>query len=162
QPVYSPDYEEFERLASKGNLVPVYRDILADLETPVSAFLKIDEGGDAFLLESVEGGETWGRYSFIGVAPERVFTTRGRQLEETSGGKRTTREVADPFLEIRNILSRYRQVKVPGLPRFSGGLVGYLAYDIVRFFEKLPERSRDDLGLPDQYLMLVDTVLAFD
>jgi anthranilate synthase component I len=161
-PAYSPDYEEFERLASQGNLVPVYRDILADLDTPVSAFLKIDDGGDAFLLESVEGGETWGRYSFIGVAPQMVFTSRGHQVEEICDGVRTTREVADPFFEIRELLSRYRQVPVAGLPRFSGGLVGYLAYDVVRFFEKLPERARDDLAIPDQYLMLVDTVLAFD
>ena len=85
QPIYSPDYEEFEKLAAHGNLVPVHRDILADLETPVSAFLKIDDGGDAFLLESVEGGETWGRYSFIGVAPQMIFTTRGHTVEEICG-----------------------------------------------------------------------------
>jgi len=161
-PAYTPTLEEFDGLCSQGNLIPVYREILADLETPVSAFLKIDQGGDAFLLESVEGGEKWGRYSFLGVGSEMVFTSRGRIVEEVADGQTERREVADPFLELRNVVSRYRQVTVPGLPRFSGGLVGYVAYDIVRFFERLPEMARDDLRFPDQYLMLVDTVLAFD
>src|SRR5262245_46956115 len=162
-PHYVPEFDEFSALAAQGNLVPVYREILADLETPVSAFLKIDEGGDAFLLESVEGGEKWGRYSFIGVHPDTVFTSRGRVFEEISAtGERISRQVEDPFSELRGILGRYRQVPLRGMPRFSGGLVGYLAYDIVRFFERLPARTRDDLGLPDQYLMLVDTLLVFD
>ena len=161
--MYIPDFDEFQELAKRGNLVPVYREILADLETPVSAFLKIDDGGDAFLLESVEGGEKWGRYSFLGVAPRRVFTSRGVTLEERSAGEPSVvRQVEDPFSSVQDVLAGYRPVEIDGLPRFSGGLVGYLGYDIVRFFERLPATARDDLDLPDQYLLLVDTLLIFD
>jgi anthranilate synthase component 1 len=162
EPIHIPEYDEFERLAARGNLVPVYREILADLETPVSAFLKIDDGGDAFLLESVEGGEKWGRFSFLGVGSRTLFRSRGRVVEEVHDGAISRREVDDPFAGVRGFLARYRQVPVPGLPRFSGGLVGYLAYDVVRFFEELPVRARADLDIPEQYLMLVDTLLAFD
>jgi len=161
--MHTPDFDEFCALAEQGNMVPVYREILADLETPVSAFLKIDDGGDAFLLESVEGAEKWGRYSFLGVAPELVFRSKGRQVEiGHPGAPSTPREVADPFTAVKEFLSRYRPVPVKGLPRFSGGLVGYLGYDLVRFFESLPATTTDDLDLPDQYLMLIDTLLVFD
>jgi anthranilate synthase component 1 len=161
--MYTPDFDEFCALARHGNMVPVYREILADLETPVSAFLKIDDGGDAFLLESVEGAEKWGRYSFLGVAPEQVFTSKGRSVCIGNPNEAVTpRDVADPFAAVKEFLGRYRPVALTGLPRFSGGLVGYLGYDLVRFFEKLPTRAADDLALPDQYLMLVDTLLVFD
>jgi anthranilate synthase component 1 len=161
--MYTPDFDEFCALARHGNMVPVYREILADLETPVSAFLKIDDGGDAFLLESVEGAEKWGRYSFLGVAPEQVFTSKGRSVcIGHPNEKLAPREVADPFAAVKEFLGRYRPVALTGLPRFSGGLVGYLGYDLVRFFETLPARATDDLDLPDQYLMLVDTLLVFD
>ena len=159
----TPDFDTFCALAQQGNMVPVYREILADLETPVSAFLKIDTGGDAFLLESVEGAEKWGRYSFLGVAPALVFCSRGRAVQ--IGDPKALPPpytVEDPFTAVKELISRYHPVAVPGLPRFSGGLVGYLGYDLVRFFETLPERAADDLGLPDQYLMLVDTLLIFD
>jgi anthranilate synthase component 1 len=161
--VYTPDFDEFCQLARQGNLIPVYREILADLETPVSAFLKIDDGGDAFLLESVEGAEKWGRYSFLGIAPRLVFRSKGRQVVVARPAERTApREVADPFTALRDLLAAYRTVPLAGLPRFSGGLVGFLGYDLVRFFERLPERAADDLDLPDQYLMLVDALLVFD
>jgi anthranilate synthase component 1 len=161
--VFHPERDEFCALARRGNLIPVYREILADLETPVSAFLKIDDGGDAFLFESVEGGEKWGRYSFLGVAPQRVLVSKGEELSiGAPGGALEKRKVADPLEAARELLHQYRTVALPGLPRFAGGLVGYLSYDVVRFFERLPVGAADDLGHPDLYLMLVDTLLVFD
>ncbi|GIW41678.1 MAG: anthranilate synthase component I [Candidatus Binatia bacterium] len=161
--MYAPDFADFCHLAREGNLVPVVREVFADLETPVSAFLKIDSGGDAFLLESVEGGEKWGRYSFLGAEPRGVVSSRGgavtcREAEGTS----TTREVPHPFFFLREVLAPLRLVRIPGLPRFVGGLVGYLSYDMARFFERLPERATDDLGFPEQYFLLVDRLLVFD
>jgi len=162
-PQYTPDFDEFCALAGQGNLVPVYREILGDLDTPVSAFMKIDEGGDAFLLESVEGGEKWARYSFLGSAPARVLSYRDGVLSDgPSEGPFTTARTADPLSAVRSVLQRYRAVAVRGLPRFSGGFVGYLGYDLARTFERLPSRARDDLGHPDLYLMLADTLVIFD
>jgi anthranilate synthase component 1 len=161
--MHQPELDHFCALAREGNLIPVYREILADLETPVSAFLKVDDGGDAFLLESVEGAEKWGRYSFLGVAPRLVLSSKGRMVSVgPPGSLPAPQEVDDPFEAARRLLARYRAVPLPGLPRFAGGLVGYLGYDMVRFFERLPEHAVDDLQLPDQYLMLVDTFLVID
>ncbi len=129
----------------------------------MSAFLKIDDGGDAFHLERVEGAEKWGRYSFLGVQPRLILTSKGRAVTIGSpGALPAPTEVADPFRAVREFLRRYRPVQIPGLPRFAGGLVGYVGYDMARFFERLPDRALDDLDLPDQYLMLVDTFLVFD
>src|SRR3989442_12130571 len=108
-------------LAREGNLVPVCREILADLETPVSAFLKIHRGPYGFLLESVEGGEKWGRYSFLGTEPARVFRARGGTVEVETAGQGTVRHTtADPFGALKALLAEYRPVAVPGLPRFAG------------------------------------------
>ncbi len=160
---FHPDFDEFRRLATQGNLVPVYREVFADLDTPVSAFLKLDDGGDAFLLESVEGGETWGRYSFLGTAPRKVLVGKGRQLEIRRFGSEAERlEDIDPLNAARDELARLKAVEVPGLPRFAGGLVGFLGYDIVRSIERLPEDTEDDLGQPELYLMLTDTIVVFD
>jgi anthranilate synthase component 1 len=158
-----PSREDFHGLARQGNLVPVTREILADLETPVSAFLKVHRGAYGFLLESVEHGEKWGRYSFLGTEPARVLRLRGRTVElETPGGATVRRETDDAFGEVKRLLAPYRPVAVPGLPRFTGGAVGYLGYDMVRGFERLPARTTDDLGTPDACLMLVRSLLVFD
>jgi len=158
-----PSREDFLGLVRMGNLVPIVREILADLETPVSAFLKVHRGPYGFLLESVEQGEQWGRYSFLGTEPARVLRLRGRAVElETPGGATVRRETDDPFGEIKRLLAPYTPVAVPGLPGFTGGAVGYVGYDMVRHFERLPSRATDDLQMPDACLMLVRSLLVFD
>ena len=150
-------------LARQGNLIPVCRDILADLETPVSAFLKTHRGPYGFLLESVEGSEKWGRYSFLGTEPAQIFRARGRVIEvETPGAEPVRRTVDDPLAALRDLLAAYHPVAVPGLPRFAGGAVGHIAYDMVRNFERLPARAADDLELPEACLVLATSVLVFD
>src|SRR5262245_34517698 len=158
-----PARDEIAALAARGNVVPVYREILADLDTPVSAFLKIHRGPYGFLLESVEGGEKWARYSFLGTEPARIVRVRGHTLEvETPGTAPVCRTVDDPFDALRAVLAEYRPVPVPGLPRFAGGAVGHIGYDMVRTFERLPARAPDDLGLPDACLILAETLVVFD
>ncbi len=158
-----PARDEIATLATRGNVVPVYREILADLDTPVSAFLKIHRGAYGFLLESVEGGEKWARYSFLGTEPARVIRVRGRTIElETPGAAPETRTVDDPLDALRTILAAYRPVAVPGLPRFAGGVVGHIGYDMVRGFERLPARTTDDLGLPDACFLVAESLLVFD
>ena len=158
-----PEYDEFATLARRGNVVPVYRELLADLETPVSAFLKLHRGGPGFLLESVQGGEKWGRYSFLGTEPAEIWRARGREVEIRRVDGRTERtRVADTLGALRAWLGAHRAVPLPGLPRFSGGAVGALSYDLVREIERLPDRARDDLGLPDACFLLADRLLVFD
>jgi anthranilate synthase component 1 len=159
-----PTENEFEQLAAKGfNLIPVFEEVAADLETPVSAFLKIARGDYAFLLESVRGGEKWGRYTFLGSDPFMVMRARKNRLDIIRPGIGIElRSVANSFEELRAEIKRYRAPELPNLPRFFGGAVGFLAYDIVRCFEKIPESAADDLGTPDFNLMFTDTVLCFD
>ncbi|HEY8489602.1 MAG TPA: anthranilate synthase component I, partial [Dehalococcoidia bacterium] len=149
--MYHPTLEEARRLAGRGNYLPVYREVTADLETPVSAYLKVARGGYSFLLESVEGGERWARYSFIGAEPYRVLRTGGPDGP-----------AVDPLPAVQEELSRFRVVPVEGLPRFTGGAVGYLAYDVVRYFERLPAPETDALGVPESVFLLTDTLLVFD
>ncbi len=159
----TPARGDFRALARQGNVVPVYREILADLETPVSAFLKVHRGPYGFLLESVEGGEKWGRYSFLGTEPARVFRARGDQISvETPGRGTVAHSTGDPIAALKALLDEYRPVSVPGVPRFAGGAVGYLGYDVVRAIERLPATLPDDLGLPDVCLLLAEDVLVFD
>jgi anthranilate synthase component 1 len=160
----TPTQTEFEALAAKGfNLIPVYREIAADLETPVSAFLKIERGDYSFLLESVRGGEKWGRYTFLGSEPSLVLRARGQQMDLIRPGRGVeARHVDDPFEALRAEVKRFRAPEIEGLPRFFGGAVGFLAYDIARYFERLPDEPRDDLGVPDLYMMFTDTMLVFD
>jgi len=160
---HQPEFDEFQHLAEHHNLVPVYREVLADYETPVSVFSKLDDGEDAFLLESVQGGETWGRYTFLGVGSEEVVQSKGTTVRiGPPGGPWKEIETRDPLVQVKELLARYRPASVRGLPRFSGGLVGYLGYDLVRFFERLPERARDDFGHADLYLLRADTLVVFD
>ncbi len=147
--MYYPTLEEVKKLSKEGNLVPVYRELVADLETPVSAFLKINRGGPSFLLESVEGGQRLARYSFIGTEPYKVLTTR-------------TGDKTDPLPEIARELNRFKIVPVSGLPLFCGGAVGYFGYETVAHFEKLPSPASDPLGLPESLFMFTDTMLIFD
>ncbi|HCC69212.1 MAG TPA: anthranilate synthase component I [Nitrospiraceae bacterium] len=160
--MFYPDFHEFEEKTRDGNLIPVYREILADLETPVSAFLKI-KGRHRFLLESVVGGEKWARYSFLGSNPSMIIEGKGRNIT-IKRGKQTekTRFEKDPLEVISKELKKYRPVLIPGLPRFFGGLVGYMGYDTSRYFEKLPDYRRKGINLPDLFLMLTDTILIFD
>lgn len=147
--MYYPLLEEVIKLKEHGNLVPIYREIKADLETPVSAFLKVARGSYSFLLESVERGEQLGRYSFIGTEPSLILRS----------GESST---IDPLLLVEREFSRFKPIKIAGLPRFHGGMVGYLGYEVSRYFEKLPCAARDALELPESILMLADTILAFD
>ncbi|HTR45189.1 MAG TPA: anthranilate synthase component I, partial [Thermodesulfovibrionales bacterium] len=158
-----PDLDQFRRLSKEGNLIPVYREILADMDTPVSAFRKIDDGKYSFLLESVEGGEKWARYSFLGSKPSIVVRSIGNCVEIVRHGKKETRSfLHDPLEAIKEILAEYKPVPNPGLPRFYGGAVGFIGYDVVRFFEKMPDRKKPGLGLPDILFMITDTLVIFD
>jgi anthranilate synthase component 1 len=160
----TPSEREFDALAANNfNLIPVCREIAADLETPVSAFLKVAYGDYAFLLESVRGGEKWGRYTFLGSEPAVVLRGRGTTLEVIRPGRDIfKRTVKDPFEGLREEVQRLRAPQIDGLPRFFGGAVGYLAYDVVRHFERLPNSPPDALHLPDLHMMLTDTLLVFD
>ena len=146
----TPSLDEVRALAASGagNIVPIHREVRADLETPVSAYLKVARGPYSFLLESVEGGEQVGRYSFIGTEPYRV--------------EALAHEDGDPLLVIEEELGRFQSIPVPGLPLFNGGAVGYLGYESVAHFERLPLVEHDDLGLPESWLMFADTLLVFD
>ena len=162
--MFKPSLEEFKKLAKSGNLIPVYKEILADLDTPVSAYMKIGDGDYSFLLESVEGGEKWARYCFLGCDPAVVVSSKGRNITIDENGKRQESKIESgtPLSAIKEILARYNPVDVPGLPRFSGGAVGFISYDMVRFFEDLPEDTADDLNVPDSQFIITDTMLVFD
>ena len=151
--MYYPSLEEVKGMTGQGNLVPLYRAVQADLETPVSAYLKVARPPYSFLLESVEGGERLGRYSFIGTEPYKVVKTGPGQL----GGE------VDPLIPVEEEMNRYKLVPVPELPRFHGGGVGYLAYDTVSYFEpRVPMMPKDPQGLPQSVFMFADTLLVFD
>ncbi|MDD5591141.1 MAG: anthranilate synthase component I [Dehalococcoidales bacterium] len=147
--MYYPTLGEAKELVRYGNLIPVYCEIMADLETPVSAYLKVARGDYSFLLESVEGGEQLARYSFIGTEPALVLRTESNNS-------------FDPLPIIEKELARFRLVTNSGLPRFHGGMVGYLGYEVARYFEELPSPQADPLGLPESVFMLADTLLIFD
>jgi anthranilate synthase component 1 len=157
-----PDFKEFCRLAREATLVPVAKSISADLLTPVSAFLAIAEGEpDAFLLESVEGGEKIGRYTFLGVRPFLRLESRGPQIK-IERGRKVERRTGDIFQVMKELLRQHRPAAMEGLPPFTAGAVGYCAYDIVRQLENIGAHSQDDLDVPDCVLMFFDRVLAFD
>lgn len=164
--MYYPSLKEFLKLSKKGNIIPVYKEITADLDTPVSAFLKIQKADYAFLLESVEGQEKIARYSFLGSNPSLVFKSKAKDIWlEYPQAKKSVRQFTafkDPLDEIKKLMQDFKTVDIKGLPRFYGGLVGYIGYDMVRFFEELPDKNPDDLKLPDSIFILTDTILIFD
>jgi anthranilate synthase component 1 len=157
-----PDYKEFLRLSRGATLVPVAKSISADLLTPVSAFLAVADGEpDAFLLESVEGGEKIGRYTFLGVRPFLRLESRGDEIK-IERGRKVERRTGNVFSVIKELLQQHRPATMEGLPPFTAGAVGYCAYDIVRRLENIGEHAADDLDVPDSVLMFFDRVLAFD
>ncbi|MBL8168832.1 MAG: anthranilate synthase component I [Acidobacteria bacterium] len=166
-------YEEFLALAAQGSVVPLVKTVMADLLTPVSAFLRIEhQSPHAFLLESIEGGENIARYSFLGCAPHTIVRARNRAgadgkadqvdvvIERADGSRETLQR---PMLEVlRDLMRRHQPVKLPGLPPFSCGAVGYFGYDAVRWFEKLPQQAKNDLDLDTAVVMFFANILAFD
>ncbi|MDD5128594.1 MAG: anthranilate synthase component I [Candidatus Omnitrophica bacterium] len=163
--MFKPSLKEFLKLSGKGNVIPVYLEVNADLDTPVSAFLKIKRGDYSFLLESVEGQEKIARYSFLGINPSLIFKSRGSKIEITEAANNKTRSFITkktPLDEIKKIMKDFRSVELPGLPLFYGGFVGYLGYDTVKFFEEIPDKNEDLLKIPDTLFILTDTILIFD
>ena len=163
----APTRDEFLQKAALGNLIPVWREVLADTETPVSAYRKIaGDKANSFLLESVEGGERLARYSFLGSDPFLLFRSKGDRATITENGRTETvtltRGTRDPLHLLKELLARYRYVPSPELPPFVGGAVGMISYDTVRFFEKLPALAEDDLGLDDCIFLFTDALLVFD
>jgi anthranilate synthase component 1 len=158
----TPTLEEYRSLARGANLVPVMREVLADHDTPVSAFAKLNRGDAAFLLESLEGGETWGRYSILGFRPSVEFRSKGRVVEIRRGERTERTEREDPLTALQELLGGVRAAPVPGLPPFSGGAVGLVGYDYVRFLERLPATLPDDLSHPDLHFVFPDIALVFD
>ncbi|HUR46614.1 MAG TPA: chorismate-binding protein, partial [Candidatus Saccharimonadales bacterium] len=173
--MYSPTLEEFKKLAAQGNLIPVTRCLLADLETPLSAYRKIRGQGDSFLIESVEGGEHIGRYSFVGCNPRSLIRQvrdqvhvieNGKVLEKyvVSQDKGSSKEnVKDGLEVVEKVLKRYKAVTVPSLPRFTGGAVGFLGYEFIHDVEPIvPRPPQDDLNTPVLYFLIADELLVFD
>ncbi|MCB0221374.1 MAG: anthranilate synthase component I [Chrysiogenetes bacterium] len=162
--MYTPTLEEFRELAKQGNLVPVRRSFVADLETPVSALRKLSAGEEAcYLLESVEGGERWGRYSFLGVGCHSLIRARDGRVEITKKGKTESRiNNGNALEELKKHLAEVKPVAVEGLPRFAGGAVGYLSYDVARYFERLPHTNEDVLGTDDYIFGTTDVLVVFD
>jgi anthranilate synthase component 1 len=158
-----PSLEDFKRMADHGNLIPIFEEIHFDWETPLSAFRKIDDGKSSFLLESVEGGEKWGRYSFLGSGSSRLFRSKGEEFEilKKDDVLRKGRS-KDPLRPLEDFMGIYHPVSNDDLPPFSGGAVGYIGYDVVRSFETIPDHLPQDIDIYDCSFMITDTLLAFD
>ncbi|HQR43594.1 MAG TPA: chorismate-binding protein, partial [Gemmatales bacterium] len=160
---YFPDFATFADLARSHTMVPVYRQLLGDTLTPVTAFTQIDEGHWSFLFESVVGGEKIGRYSFAGTEPFLTVEAWNKKLRITEAGRITFEgDVADPLHSLEELAEKYRAPRVPGLPRFTGGAVGFAGYDTVRYAEHLPNCPKDDRQLPDLAFGFYDRMIIFD
>jgi anthranilate synthase component I len=157
-----PSFEEFARLAKRGNLVPVYQELLMDLETPLSFFQRLERDRYAFLLESVEGSERWARYSFLGTRPYLVFKSRGQNVEIIEAGKKRSLTAEHPLRVLESLLREYRPVVVEGVPPFFGGALGYVAYDAVEQFNPVRNPKKDPHGAPEIFFIFVQTLVAFD
>src|SRR5881394_526509 len=174
--MYSPTLEEFTQLAAQGNLIPVTRRLLADLDTPLSAYRKIRGQGESFLFESVEGGEHLGRYSFVGCNPRAIIRQAGDKVEYIENGRVTQSfevvgrrgqssesSVKDALEVVERVLNKYRAVALPFLPRFTGGAVGFIGYEYIHDVEPVvPRPLHDDLGTPTLYFLIADELLIFD
>jgi anthranilate synthase component 1 len=159
-----PSRPAFRDLAEKGNLIPISTEFVADYETPIAVFEKIDNGVRSFLFESAEGNDRVGRYSFLGSDPRIYFEARGRNIViEEDGQKREFETLRNPLAELQQLMARFRVVTLPGSPPFSGGAVGYIGYDAVRFFEPtVGHPPPDQLELPEMVFMVTDAFLVFD
>ena len=169
----APSLSEFLKLAERGNLIPVTRRLLADFETPLSAYWKLRGQGESFLFESVEGGEHLGRYSFVGCNPRSVIRQHGRHVEVWENGRMTQRHevsrepgaghVSDGLQVVEQVLARFRPVDLPGLPRFTGGAVGFIGYEFIHDVEPVvPRPAHDELDTPTLYFLIADELLIFD
>jgi anthranilate synthase component 1 len=159
---FFPDFDTFRQLAASSNLVPIYRQLVSDTLTPLSAYSKLQWGQASFLFESVVGGEQIGRYSFLGSDPFLQIDAFGSRVEITRGGRTEVHESSDPLRDLEECVSKYRAPHVSGLPRFCGGAVGYFGYDVVRYVERLPNAPPDDRHLPDLSFALDDRMVIFD
>jgi anthranilate synthase component 1 len=157
-----PSFKEFCQFARQGNLIPVYQELLMDLETPLSFFKRLERDRYAFLLESVEGSERWARYSFLGTRPFQTFKAKGSRVEITEHGKTRTFLSDSPFKSLEELLKDYRPVTVAGVPPFFGGVIGYVAYDAVEQFHNIGNTKKDRLGMPEIFFIFVQTLVAFD
>lgn len=163
--MYTPSLKEFLKLSASANVIPVYTEINADLDTPVSAYLKIKKDDYSFLFESVEGQEKVARYSFLGTKPALIFKSKGKNIEVIIPHKKALRKfttLTSPLDEIKKIMREFKPARIKELPRFCGGMVGFMSYDAVRFFEKIPDKNPDDLKIADFIFLLTDTILVFD
>lgn len=163
--MFHPNFEQFCALSTCGNLIPLVRELLADMDTPLSVFRRLDDGKTSFLLESVEGGEKWARYSFIGTGARAVFRSRGSEVEWVEAGETRRFSVSgDPLQVLRERMARAKPVEIEGveLPRFVGGAVGMVSWDWVRFIEKIPDKNPDELGAPEVYFVIPETVVVYD
>ncbi|NTV89649.1 MAG: anthranilate synthase component I [Clostridiales bacterium] len=160
--MFYPELEQVRKLSEEFNIIPVSMEVYADMETPISIFKRIEESRYCFLLESVEGGEKWGRYSFIGRNPFlTVKASENISNIEYRDGRSSSIE-GNPVYTIRSLMSEYKGATVEGLPRFNGGAVGFFGYDTARYFEELPDIPKDDVGLPEIHFMFADEIIAFD
>ena len=157
-----PTFKEFCRFAEQGNLIPVYQELLMDLETPLSFFKRLERDHYSFLLESVEGSERWARYSFLGTRPQRIFKARGNEIEIIENGKKTRFTSESPLKSLEELLRGCRSVTVPGVPPFFGGALGYVAYNAVEQFHEIPNNKTDPLAMPEIFFIFVQTLVAFD
>lgn len=160
----TPTLDEFVELANRGNVIPVFAEFIADGETPVSAFKKLDRGGYSFLFESTEKNDVSGRFSFIGIDPRVVMQSHGREVQIVEGKRERRVHISrGPVDEVQKLMSRYQFVSHPELPRFAGGAVGFIGYEAIHFFEpKVPLPQQDELGLPEALFMIPSAILIFD
>jgi anthranilate synthase component 1 len=158
-----PELKEVLKLSKEYNVIPVYGETLADLETPLSAYMKIDDPENSFLLESIEGGEKTARYSFLSRKPYEIFSYANGEITRDRSGKKTVIRTNDPFGELKSIFAGFKPAPVKGIPDFSGGAIGYIGYDVIKLYEKVPhENKKDPMGWPDIYMMFNDVLMIFD